>query len=85
MLDFLAGEAGNDCQAVVRDRYPPVAKALAWLGAWSDARLTGTGACVFAEFALEDEARRLWRRVPPEFRAFVTRGLSRSPLLEALG
>jgi 4-diphosphocytidyl-2-C-methyl-D-erythritol kinase len=85
IADFLAGEVGNDCLPVVRARHPPVAAALEWLEAYGSARLTGTGACVFAEFAAEREARRLLRRVPSEFRAFVARGLTHSPLLAALG
>ena len=40
--DFLAGECGNACAAVVRDRYPQVARALDWLGQYAPARLTGT-------------------------------------------
>src|SRR5690606_30286383 len=45
---FLAGAGRNDCVASVRRRYPEVAEALDWLDEFGDARLTGTGACVFA-------------------------------------
>ena len=43
------GPAGrNDCEPVVRSRFPDVAEALDWLALSSPARLTGTGACIFA-------------------------------------
>ena len=58
--DFLAGEHGNDCLAVVRKRYPPVAQAFDWLDERAEARLTGTGSCVFASCA-----GRLHRSLPP--------------------
>jgi 4-diphosphocytidyl-2-C-methyl-D-erythritol kinase len=79
--DFLAGDAVNDCLPVVRRHYPPVAAALDWLGRHAQARLTGTGSCVFARFEREDEARELLREVPGPNRAFVARGRNRSPLL----
>ncbi|HEX7012845.1 MAG TPA: 4-(cytidine 5'-diphospho)-2-C-methyl-D-erythritol kinase, partial [Steroidobacteraceae bacterium] len=46
---FLQGGGRNDCTSTVRRRYPEVAEALDWLGRFGEARLTGTGACVFAE------------------------------------
>ena len=82
VADFLAGSALNDCLPVVRRRYAPVAEALDWLDRYAAARLTGTGACVFAAFEGEAEARRVRERAPAHYRAFVARGLNRSPLLE---
>jgi 4-diphosphocytidyl-2-C-methyl-D-erythritol kinase len=77
--------ARNDCEPVVRSRYPAVAAALDWVGARARARLSGTGSCVFAEFASAVEAERIAARVPDEWTAFVARGLDRSPLEAALG
>lgn len=79
-------EAGgrNDCEAVVRSRFPAVAEALDWLGGYGPARLTGTGSCVFAKFARVEDAERVAARVPDAWRAFVARGLDQSPLLEEL-
>lgn len=82
---FLQGQAINDCESAVRARYPEVAAALDWLGGHSAARLTGTGACVFASFASAAEAERIAGRVPDRWRAWVVRGLQRSPLCAALG
>jgi 4-diphosphocytidyl-2-C-methyl-D-erythritol kinase len=74
----------NDCEPVVRARYPAVAEALDWLGRFAPARLTGTGACVFARFDSAAAAERVAGRVPDGWRAWVTRGVARSPLLEQL-
>jgi len=74
----------NDCEAVVRARYPEVAAALDWLGAFSPARLSGTGSCLFASFDSAAAAERVAARVPDEWRSFVARGVSRSPLEAAL-
>jgi 4-diphosphocytidyl-2-C-methyl-D-erythritol kinase len=82
IADFLAGEQRNDCVPVVRRRYPEVAAALAWLADFGAARLTGTGACVFAAFETEAAARAARHAVPARFSAFVARGLNRSPMLD---
>jgi 4-diphosphocytidyl-2-C-methyl-D-erythritol kinase len=82
IADFLAGEQRNDCTSVVRRRYPEVAVALDWLAGFGSARLTGTGACVFAAFETEMAVRAALRSVPARFSAFVARGLNRSPVLD---
>jgi 4-diphosphocytidyl-2-C-methyl-D-erythritol kinase len=80
LADFVAGDVVNDCLGVVRREYAPVAAALDWLSAWGGGRLTGTGACVFAVFEDRSEALRALEQCPSEMRAFVARGLNRSPL-----
>jgi len=82
--DFLAGVGGNVFEAVVRRRYPAVGDALDWLGSFGPARMTGTGACVFAPFATEGAARELLKQLPVGWRGFVAHGLNRSPLLDRL-
>jgi 4-diphosphocytidyl-2-C-methyl-D-erythritol kinase len=74
----------NDCEPGVRARYPAVADALDWLGRHAPARLTGTGSCLFASFASAAEAERVAAQVPDPWRAWVARGLARSPLLDRL-
>ncbi len=81
---FLAGEGRNDCEAVVRARYPEVAFALDWLGARAPARLTGTGSCVFAAFPSEAEARAPVVELPRDWEAYVAKGRNRSPVLDHL-
>ena len=81
-LGSAAGMSGtrNDCEPVVRARYPEVAEALSWLGNFAPARLTGTGSCIFASFDTPVEAERVAARVPDRWRAFVARGLNVSPV-----
>ncbi len=81
---FLAGQGENVCEPVVRKRYPEVDEAMRWLGRFGRARMSGTGASVFVAFSEEGEAREAAKQVPPKWRAFVARGLNRSPLMERL-
>ncbi len=82
--DFLGGESTNDCLAVVRSRYPEVAQAYDWLQQFAEARLTGTGAGVFAACDNRDQAEALLARRPAGLDGRVVQGLNRSPLREAL-
>ena len=84
MRGFLETGGRNDCEAVVRARFPAVAETLDWLARHAPARLTGTGSCVFARFADPADAERIAARVPDSWRAWVVRGLDESPLLEEL-
>ncbi|MBI2291921.1 MAG: 4-(cytidine 5'-diphospho)-2-C-methyl-D-erythritol kinase [Betaproteobacteria bacterium] len=70
----------NDLEPVVCRHYPKVARHLAWLRQHGAARMTGSGACVFAEFSTEAEARTVWRQLPATMRGVVARGLDRHPL-----
>ncbi|HEY1314147.1 MAG TPA: 4-(cytidine 5'-diphospho)-2-C-methyl-D-erythritol kinase [Steroidobacteraceae bacterium] len=81
---FLGSGGRNDCVGVVRRRYPEVARALDWLSAFGPARLTGTGACVFLAVETLARGRKILGKLPPEFDAFLARGLNDSPLLERL-
>ncbi|MEE4378471.1 MAG: 4-(cytidine 5'-diphospho)-2-C-methyl-D-erythritol kinase [Candidatus Competibacteraceae bacterium] len=77
---FLAGDAGNDCAAVVYRRYPEIAAAANWLSRYGKACLTGTGACVFAAFADFASTQDVLQRLPERVSGFAARGLNRSPL-----
>jgi 4-diphosphocytidyl-2-C-methyl-D-erythritol kinase len=81
---FLKSGGRNDCLAVVRRRYPEVARAFDWLSAFGSARLTGTGACVFMACESPARGREIIRQLPPGMEAFLARGLNDSPLLERL-
>lgn len=81
---FFAGEGHNDFEPVVRKRYPTVAQALDWLGQKAPARLTGSGACVFAAFERETIAQRWLSELPQGWQGFVAHGRNRSPLLDRL-
>ena len=81
--DFLAGRGHNDCLPVVRRQYPEVATALEWLDQFAEARLTGTGACIYAVFERETDALEVLQQLPSGLEGFVSRGVNRSPLLDA--
>ncbi len=84
MSDFLAGQYQNDCLDVVSKSYQPVENALVDLAKFSDARLTGTGACVFAEFDSKELAREAWQGLKERWQVYLTRGINKSPLFNKL-
>ena len=78
---LLSWQGANDLEAAVVARYPDVAAHLAWLKKHRpQARMTGSGACLFAEFETEAEARALHAALPAGLHGFVTRGLERHPI-----
>ncbi|AMN46005.1 4-diphosphocytidyl-2-C-methyl-D-erythritol kinase [Steroidobacter denitrificans] len=77
--DFLSGAGRNDCLATVCRRYPEIAEALDFIDKFGNARLTGTGACVFAAMPDERAARGALAQLPPRWRGHVVHGLNRSP------
>lgn len=72
----------NDLQAVACLEYPVVAEYLAWLNQYAPARMTGSGACVFAEFPDEIQAQKIFAMLPEDMRGFVARGMDRHPLYD---
>ena len=70
----------NDLQPVACKLYPEVARHLAWLDQSGKATMTGSGACVFAEFADRSQAEAVLRRLPPDMRGIVTQSLAMHPL-----
>jgi len=71
----------NDLEPVVAARHPAVRAALEWLGARGRARLTGSGASVFAPFRDRQAAAEALAGLPPGWMGFAVEGLARSPLL----
>ena len=82
--DFFQSGGRNDCEPVVRGRFPAVAEALDWLGRFAPARLTGTGSCIFASCASAIDAERIAARVPQRWTNYVARALNVSPVRELL-
>jgi 4-diphosphocytidyl-2-C-methyl-D-erythritol kinase len=85
MSPFLSGLGRNDLESVAVRRYPEIAEHLAWLKAHSPQgsfppRMTGSGACVFAEFTRQGDAQALHEQLPTAMRGFVARGLEQHPL-----
>ncbi len=77
---YAGGFGANALEPVTRLRYPEVARHLDWLSQHAAARMTGSGACVFAEFPAADAAHAVLESLPPGMRGFVARGLDRHPL-----
>lgn len=81
-----APEWRNDCEAIVKKRYPPIAEALDWLTQYAPSQLTGTGACLFAAFDSQQAAQAVVAELTGQhWHAWVARGLNTSPLQDALG
>ena len=74
------GQFHNDLQPVVCKLYPEVADHIAWLGNFGKAMMTGSGACVFAEFASRGQAETVIKQLPQQMRGIVAQGLARHPL-----
>jgi 4-diphosphocytidyl-2-C-methyl-D-erythritol kinase len=84
IADFIAGQHQNDCVEVVCESYPSVKEALVDLSAFAEARLTGTGACVFAQFDSELKARSAFKSLKSKWQVYLTKGVNQSPLISKL-
>lgn len=78
--DWAPGFGRNDLETVALGRYPVLAEYLEWLSKFADARMTGSGACVFAAFASRTEAERAFAQRPAGYAGFIADGLFRHPL-----
>ncbi|MCB5162895.1 4-(cytidine 5'-diphospho)-2-C-methyl-D-erythritol kinase [Marinomonas algarum] len=78
----LAGH--NDCLDVVLKHYPDVNEAYQWLKHYGDAKLTGTGACLFLAFDSLNEAQKVKADTPEKWQSYVCHGLNASPTHDAL-
>jgi len=88
---FLAGQSRNDCEPLVRELYPQVGLVLDWLSAFAPARMTGTGASVFAAFERKADAARVLSLAMTSTEAaladvsgFIAQGVNRSVVLDQL-
>lgn len=84
---FSVWQGHNDLELVVCRTYPEVARCLEWLKRLENttiAAMSGSGACVFAEFATEQEACAAFERIPDDMNGFVAKGLDCHPLHKTL-
>ena len=72
----------NDLEPVVIARYPVVREQLEWLRQHGNARMTGSGSCVFAAFDSREGAERVIGALPGSMSGFIAQGLTHHPLLE---
>ncbi|TCK42456.1 4-diphosphocytidyl-2-C-methyl-D-erythritol kinase [Paraburkholderia sp. BL8N3] len=90
MTDFLAQHSSdtdwpdsfgrNDMQAVVAEKYAEVAKVLEWFRNLAPARMTGSGASVFAAFRSKAEAELAQAKLPASWKSVVAGSLDSHPL-----
>lgn len=80
--DFLNGATENVFEPVVAKQYPEIREALNWLNQFSNAKLTGTGACIFASFKTEQEAHEVAAQAPEKWQVFVAKGCYTTPIEE---
>ena len=84
----LAGEGRNDCEVVVRKRFPAMAAVLEELGRWGVPRVTGTGSGIYLAMDSEEMAISAAHEIKSLYNVRAVSGVDRSPLhnrLDAFG
>lgn len=84
---FSIRQGHNDLEPVVCQRYPLVAEYLEWLKRLKNTTIvamSGSGACVFAEFETEPAARAAFAQIPVGMSGFVARGLDHHPMRDTV-
>ncbi|MFP3029403.1 MAG: 4-(cytidine 5'-diphospho)-2-C-methyl-D-erythritol kinase [Arsenophonus sp.] len=77
---LLQGPYKNDCEPIVIKRFPEVEELISWLIEYPSSRITGTGACVFAEFETKAAASKALNKAPEWVHGFIAQGVNQSPL-----
>jgi len=70
----------NDLEVVAAKQFPPVAEAIKWLKTFGNARMTGSGACVFCSFEHERQADEVLKQVPSKWIAWKAQAMQEHPL-----
>jgi 4-diphosphocytidyl-2-C-methyl-D-erythritol kinase len=79
---FLRGAGINVCEKVACKQYPEIQQAMDWLSQFSPARMTGTGACIFAAFDSKEQAEGVKSRALEYWQSFVVKAMNKNPVLE---
>lgn len=82
--ELLNSDWANDCEKVVRENYSEVEDLIQELLQYARFRLTGTGACIFAEFNTQAEAEKVFAEKPKQLFGFMAKGKNISPLHQKL-
>ncbi|MCO6524473.1 MAG: 4-(cytidine 5'-diphospho)-2-C-methyl-D-erythritol kinase [Candidatus Schmidhempelia sp.] len=77
----LTSPFSNDIEPLIRKIYPKIDEIIQLISCYSTTRLTGTGACVFAEFNTQQEAINVKNQLPITIESFVAKGINQSPIL----
>jgi 4-diphosphocytidyl-2-C-methyl-D-erythritol kinase len=81
--DFSGAPVGfgkNDLQVVAASLFPQIADVIEWLEQFGDARMTGSGACVFCPFEQEQQADAVLEKVPQQWKAWKAKAIAHHPL-----
>jgi len=78
---FLSGSSSNVCENVACKLYPEIQQAIDWLNQFGNARMTGTGGCVFAAFDSLEQAEGVKSRAPEHWETFVAKAMNKNPVL----
>ena len=85
ICDLETAQCTNVCQDIACKLYPEVAEHLDWLLEYDpNAKMTGTGACVFASFIDEQSAQQAMKALPSDWKGFVAQGMNTSPAIGCL-
>jgi len=85
LCDLSRHEWRNVCTEVVAKNYPMVAQAIEIINNYSEAKMSGTGASVFAGFDSRAQAEDVLQKIKENpqvgtWKSFVAKGLNKSPL-----
>lgn len=72
----------NDLEYVACKKHPEIRENITWLSQYANARMTGSGSCVFASFSSPSEANRVIYDLPKNMTGYIARSLSKHPLHE---
>lgn len=84
---FSVWHGHNDLELVVCRTYPEVARCLEWLKRLENTTITamsGSGACVFAEFKTGLAAQTAFEQIPGDMKGFVAKGLDCHPMYQSI-
>jgi 4-diphosphocytidyl-2-C-methyl-D-erythritol kinase len=75
-----SGFGRNDLEMVATRHFPEIAEAVKWLSKFGNARMTGSGACVFCAFKQEDEADEVLKQMPSRWKSWKAKAMQEHPL-----
>jgi len=84
LADALAGEGRNDCELVVRKRFPEFARVIEALEEWGKPVMTGTGSAIFIAMNDRNSAKSAAKEMKTLYNVRAVRGVDRSSLHERL-
>ncbi len=85
LASALAGDGRNDCEKVVRKRYPAFHETMESLRQWGNPVMTGTGSAIFLAMSDRKSAKSTAQAMKTLYNVRAVRGVDRSPLHELLG